>query len=142
MGCGAELFIRSPYCVGKTMNAFLFVFLGGGIGSVLRYFIGRELNPIVGQSFPMGTLLANMAGSLLIGLLWGITEKPNDTNSSIQLLLITGFCGGFTTFSALSQETLYFIKTENWGYAVGYSCITLLGGVLLTAIGYKIATTL
>jgi len=63
------------------MNAFLFVFLGGGIGSVLRYFIGRELNPIVGPSFPMGTLLANMAGSLLIGLLWGITEKSNDTNS-------------------------------------------------------------
>ncbi|MBM3412273.1 MAG: fluoride efflux transporter CrcB [Bacteroidetes bacterium] len=122
--------------------AILFVFLGGGMGSILRYYVGRELNPPLGLSFPIGTLLVNLAGSLLIGLLWGITEKSNDNNSSVQLLLITGFCGGFTTLSALSQETFYFIKTGNLVYAIGYSCATILGGVLLTALSYKIVTSL
>lgn len=122
--------------------SLLFVFLGGGVGSALRYWVGREFNPPLGLSLPAGTLLVNLLGSLFIGVLWGITEKINDTNSSVQLLLITGFCGGFTTFSAFSQETFQFIKTGNWGYAVGYSSTTLLAGIALTAIGYKLVSYL
>lgn len=122
--------------------SFLFVFLGGGVGSVLRYWIGKEFNTTSGAAFPTGTLLVNLTGSLLIGLFWGIAEKSNQLTSPIQLLLITGFCGGFTTFSAFSQESLLLLKAGNWYWGFGYILITIGAGLLLTGAGNKLISSL
>ncbi len=74
----------------------LLVFLGGGAGSALRFLISRNLNPLF--AIPLGTLLVNFLGSLLIGFILGLGLKQEILSPNTTLLLATGFCGGFTTF--------------------------------------------
>lgn len=104
------------------MKQLLLVFIGGGFGSIARYLLAKYFN---GQAdgIPYGTFLANVLGSLFIGLILGFALK-NDTLSQNQtLLLATGFCGGFTTFSTFAYENHVFLKagdfTSFFIYAVG-----------------------
>ena len=85
------------------MRQLFFVFIGGGLGSVLRYIISRYLNQ-TGSGFPLGTFTANILGSLLIGIIIGLAAKNNTLSQNQTLLLATGFCGGFTTFSTFAYE--------------------------------------
>ena len=87
------------------MKAFLLVFLGGGLGSGLRYLATLTMNQY-SKFFPFGTFTVNMLGCLLIGLILGYAQKENTLTSNQTLLLATGFCGGFTTFSAFANENL------------------------------------
>ena len=80
------------------MKAILLVFLGGGFGSSLRYLLGKYLNSDI-TGIPYGTFAANLLGSLLIGVILGLSAKENVLTQNQTLLLATGFCGGFTTFS-------------------------------------------
>jgi len=73
------------------------VFLGGGLGSVLRYWLSLKLNNFE-SAIPFGTLLANVLGSLFIGIIFGYTARTGVLSENHSLLLATGFCGGFTTF--------------------------------------------
>lgn len=82
----------------------LAIFIGGGVGSVTRYIVSRQMLFLFGASFPVGTLAVNALGSFLIGVIASlIANKPQ--HDLFQFLLITGFLGGFTTFSAFSLET-------------------------------------
>ena len=92
------------------MKNFLLVFIGGGFGSGLRYLIGKYLNSSLG-GFPIGTFTVNIIGSLLIGLILGYAAKENSLSQNQVLLLATGFCGGFTTFSAFAHENFQLLKT-------------------------------
>ncbi|HEY0066960.1 MAG TPA: CrcB family protein, partial [Flavisolibacter sp.] len=78
--------------------------LGGGAGSMLRFLLQRAFN----ASFPYGTFIVNITGCLLIGLLWGL-GRGNGSETG-RLLLVTGFCGGFTTFSAFTQESVELLE--------------------------------
>jgi CrcB protein len=90
------------------MKNLLLVFIGGGVGSSLRYILGKYLNSTQ-TGIPWGTFTANILGSLLIGIILGLAAK-NDTLSQSQTLLIaTGFCGGFTTFSTFANEIHVFL---------------------------------
>ena len=91
------------------MKQLLLVFVGGGFGSVLRYVIGKWLNTADG-GFPFGTFTANIVGSILIGIILGLAAKGNIFNQNQTLLLATGFCGGFTTFSSFAYENHLFLK--------------------------------
>ncbi len=116
------------------MNSVLLVFLGGGLGSVCRYLVGI---PFIKSTltFPYQTLIVNVVGSLCIGLLLGYFNTQASTSSFWKLLLVTGFCGGFTTFSTFSVDTLALIKHNQSGTALLYVLLSLFFGLLATYVG-------
>ena len=116
------------------MKSFLLVFLGGGLGSSLRYLVSSAINHY-SKVLPFGTFTVNMLGCLLIGLILGYAQKENTLTSNQTLLLATGFCGGFTTFSAFADENLELIKNgELFNFSV-YTIGSVLIGILAVFIG-------
>ena len=112
----------------------LLVGFGGAVGSVLRYSMPRFINT---ASIPYGTLLVNLAGCFLIGLLWGLLNK-NSISQSSGLLLMSGFCGGFTTFSAFTYEGVQMMQDNRWIMLAVYISASVFGGLVATFTGYKL----
>lgn len=113
------------------MKAILFVFIGGGIGSVARYLLSK-INTL--NTIPYGTMLANIIGCFLIGLLLSYAQKSSSLSKEHLLLLATGFCGGFTTFSTFAYEGQTFLKNSDYTsffLYCGFSFILGLGAVIL-----------
>lgn len=116
------------------MKQLLFVFVGGGFGSVLRYVVGKYLNnPEAG--IPYGTFVANVLGSLLIGVILGMAAKNNALSENHTLLLATGFCGGFTTFSAFAYENHVFLKSGDFVSFAVYTIASFVLGFLAVFAG-------
>jgi CrcB protein len=115
------------------MKEIAIVFVGGGLGSALRFGVGKLLISSTSK-FPMATFLVNMMGCLLIGLLIAFFSKSE--NNFYKLLLVTGFCGGFTTFSTFSNETILLLKNNQIAFAVIYILSSLIVGLLATFLGY------
>jgi CrcB protein len=116
------------------MQQIAWVGLGGAAGSVLRFLIQRMFNNF---SFPYGTLAVNVAGCFLIGILWGFVLKNNLADGA-RLLLLTGFCGGFTTFSAFTQESIQLGLQQRWSLFLLYIIGSVTAGLLATFTGYKL----
>ena len=117
------------------MKSFLLVFLGGGLGSGLRYLVTIAMNHY-SKFIPIGTFTVNMLGCLLIGLIIGYAQKENTLTSNQTLLLATGFCGGFTTFSAFANENLELIKNGEIFNFSFYTIGSVLIGILAIFIGF------
>ncbi len=115
----------------------ILVFIGGGLGSSLRYVISKYLN--TGHLFPYGTFLVNIAGSLILGIVLGWALKNNSLNSPVNLLLATGFCGGFTTFSTFSFENYSLIRTGDYLSFSLYFFGSLLLGIIAILLGIMIS---
>ena len=116
------------------MKQLLLVFVGGGFGSVLRFIIGKYLNSAE-TGIPYGTFAANILGSLLIGIILGISAKNNSLTQSQTLLLATGFCGGFTTFSTFTYENHMFLKTGDFTSFALYTIGSFVIGFLAVFLG-------
>jgi fluoride exporter len=117
----------------------LAVFLGGGVGSVCRYLLGRLIDARSNSQFPVGTLVVNVLGCLAIGVL--AKYFLNDqTHSVTRAALIVGFCGGFTTFSAFSLETLRLLTGGRPLTALAYVAASVGLCLLGTAAGYAIGS--
>lgn len=124
------------------MRDLLMVFAGGGMGSVLRYAIGLiqahlRLNPIstLGQTmFPWPTLTANVLGCVLIGLFYSLSTRLG-WSPELRLLLTTGLCGGFTTFSTFSNEGLQLMRQGHIAMFALYVAVTLVLGLAAVAVG-------
>ncbi|MCB0704792.1 MAG: fluoride efflux transporter CrcB [Saprospiraceae bacterium] len=121
------------------MAAWLWVFLGGGLGSMSRYGISRLLGK-VNSSFPFATLAANILACILLGFLVGLSlrEELGPTN---RLFLMTGFCGGFSTFSTFSSETWQLFESGHYAYALGNIGGSVLLCLFAIFIGLKLAAT-
>jgi fluoride exporter len=124
----------------RPMERFLWVFAGGGLGSVARYAVGLLL---VSQSqrFAWNTFFVNLTGSFLIGFLVGVFETRL-LSPEWRLALVTGFLGGYTTFSALELETLIAWKHGDWSIAVLYPLLSLVLGFAAVAIGMIVGSRL
>lgn len=111
------------------MKQLLLVFIGGGFGSALRFVIGKYMNSSE-TGIPWGTFTANILGSLIIGIILGLAAKNDALSSNQTLLLATGFCGGFTTFSTFAYENHVFLKSGDFTsfalYTIGSFIIAFL----------------
>lgn len=116
------------------MKNLIFVFIGGGFGSVLRFLVGKWLNNS-DTGIPYGTFVANILGSLLIGLILGYAAKSEALSQNHTLLLATGFCGGFTTFSTFAYENHVFLKSGDFTSFAFYTIASFILGFLAVFAG-------
>ncbi len=119
------------------MQQILYIFIGGGIGSSMRYIIGLWLNK---ETIPYGTLTANVLGSLLIGMLMGyyIRSGNSQLTQSQLAFIVVGIFGGFTTFSSFMYENLQFFINQQYFRFAGYSLLSIALGFFMVFAGFLI----
>lgn len=117
----------------------LLVAAGGSIGSVLRYLVQRSA--VIAQigAFPVGTLTVNFTGCFLIGVFWGLASRSASFGHSWQLFLMTGVCGGFTTFSAFTLESMGMLREGRSGSFFVYLFASVASGLAATYFGIRIS---
>ena len=120
--------------LGLSTVTLLAIFVGGGIGTVARYLI-EAYQPLAPGAFPWPTLLINLSGSLVVGLLVPISEHVVDRAPLVRPLLIVGFLGGWTTYSTLAIESALLAKDGDVGSCLGYLAATVFGGLALVVVG-------
>ena len=118
--------------------ALFAVMVGGALGSACRWWVGLRLNALF-PLLPLGTLLVNLVGGFVIGLALGLFSRYPGLEAQWKLLLVTGFCGGFTTFSTFSAEVVSLLQSGRLGWAALTVTIHVLGSLLLTLAGFALA---
>ena len=118
---------------------FVYVGLGSMLGGVSRYGMTLVTQNYAVLSIPLGTLISNVAGCLLIGLIAGIGAATQVLSTEMRLLLATGFCGGFTTMSSFVYELGQFIQDKEYFYASSYFVATLASAGLAFVVGLLIS---
>lgn len=117
-------------------KSLLLVGAGSFLGGVLRYGVSLLLQRWSSAGFPWGTLVVNLLGSFLIGCLFAYFSRHSSLSSPFYLLLVTGFCGGFTTFSTFAHEGLQLLQSGQVVTFLAYVSFTLVLGMLLVGLGY------
>jgi CrcB protein len=117
------------------MIQFLVVALGGAAGCTLRYATTLGATRLLGTGFPFGTMIVNLAGCLLAGLIFGLAEQRAGISPVVRLLLLTGFLGGYTTFSTFMLETMTLIEAGSWLAALGSFLANNMAGAALAVAG-------
>ncbi|MCJ8502740.1 fluoride efflux transporter CrcB [Desulfatitalea alkaliphila] len=122
-----------------TFKTLVLIMCGGGLGAVGRYGVGLLTMRFWGHLFPWGTMLVNLAGCFLAGLLYGLAERARWITPELRLLLITGFLGAFTTFSAFALETVNTARAGLLQQSLTNILINTLGGIALAFLGLWLA---
>jgi len=124
------------------LNKFVLLMLGGGAGTVCRYFMAEWATSRWGVHMPHGTFLVNMTGCLLIGILLGVFELRFGSFSEaplpLRVLLVSGFLGGLTTFSSYELETMTLFRQGALDRALVYCVGSVVLGLLMLLVGFKV----
>ncbi len=124
------------------MIAYLWVALGGALGSVARFGLGNLISHAIGENFPWGTVVINITGSFMIGFIEAIT--PTETGGThrvtIRQFAMTGICGGYTTFSSFSLQTLNLLRARQWLYAGGNVVLSVVLCLAAVWLGWVAGT--
>jgi CrcB protein len=117
------------------IKAMIIAGCGGFVGTCGRYLIGRWCAAIFHGTFPVGTFLVNIIGCFIIGLMFGLVGRTNVMTPGENVLLITGFCGGFTTFSSFADDLFLLGAKGEWTMSMTYALLSIILGVLLVYLG-------
>ncbi|MCD4792380.1 MAG: fluoride efflux transporter CrcB [Bacteroidales bacterium] len=121
------------------LQNMLLIGAGGFLGSVMRYGSGQMMLKVFDSSHPIGTFFVNIAGSFLIGLILGMSEKGAVISMNWKLFLAVGFCGGFTTFSAFALENMNFLQSQQFMLSFLYVGLSLFLGLAAVYFGFWLA---
>jgi len=124
------------------VKLFWAVAVGAAVGGLSRYYLSLALTERLGDAFPWGTLIINVTGSLLLGFLMRYAFASPAANVELRLLLVTGFCGGYTTFSTFSYETVQLLEDGRYERAITYVLASVAVALLATAAGFVLAREL
>ena len=127
----------------KKKNSYLYIMiktmliagLGGFVGTCMRFLTGKLCNMLVVGTFPLGTFAVNVVGSFIIGLLFGAAERTHAITPAMSALLITGFCGGFTTFSTFADDIYLLLQNRHYLTLAIYAGGTIVLGIALVWAG-------
>ena len=117
------------------IRAIIFIGIGGGLGSIFRYLTAEVVNKYFHSTFPWATFVANILGCFVIGLLLGFFERHQFTNPDFKFLFVTGFCGGYTTFSTFAAENIDLFQSGNTLTAFLYIAASVLAGLFAVWLG-------
>lgn len=117
------------------VKTLILIGTGGAIGSILRYLSAVLVNKYFSGAFPLATFCINMLGCLLIGIAMAIIEKQSWAGNDFKFLFVTGFCGGYTTFSAFAHENISLINGNNTLMAFMYIGASVIAGLLFVWLG-------
>ncbi len=124
------------------LKPLLIVGAGSFIGGAMRYLISTLMKNVFGQGFPWGTLSVNLLGCFFFGVVFAVFSKNSSADNTLYLLLTTGVCGGFTTFSTFANESVQMLQHGNISGFIGYVATSVIAGFLLLALGYWIVKAL
>ena len=119
----------------------LIIGIGGFIGTIARYLSQQFIYKFYPATFPIGTLFVNLLGCLLIGIFFALSEKGNLLSPEWRMFLTTGFCGGFTTFSTFSYESVQLLNDGEYTYVIVFAVASVVIGILATIFGIWLTKT-
>ena len=117
------------------IKSLIIVGFGGFIGTVARFLISRFFQLNLSSLFPWGTFVVNIVGCLIIGIIYGISEKGDFLSPEMRLFLTVGICGGFTTFSTFSNDAFLLIRDQDWVRFAFYTSLSFFLGLLAVYAG-------
>lgn len=117
------------------MKLMLLAGVGGFVGTCLRYLTGRLCHLWTLGGFPLGTFVVNVVGCFVIGALLGLAERENILSPTMNVMLVTGFCGGFTTFSSFADDIFLLMQQRSWTIFAIYTLLSIILGVFFVWVG-------
>jgi CrcB protein len=127
--------LKMKYFTRTMFKNLLLIGAGSSIGGILRYLTQLLIQKKFPSTIPLGTLTANIAGCLIIGIIYGLAERGNYLSPATRLLLATGFCGGYTTFSSFAIENIQLLNDGKFLYTAAYVLMSLIFGFAAVYIG-------